>query len=256
MSSTELRSDFALQKKTGGKHLVYKMHIDPPEPTGMVVVRYNYGSYGARGKSHIKCFHNDIEGYTSGKLLSAIQKAKQYVTEKYEELLSNSYSENPEIDESSYPIKAPGEVIYLEHRDPYTQDRSFYKVHLKTYPGSTRFFVETSEGSIGDRGQIREYGVDTLEEARESIAENVKCYGERGYKKKKAPKKLSCKVIDPWNCISGNESSGIDSDGDSDDDSDNGKETARRKKRGKKGTVLKTKKHKPLVLSAIGDTEN
>ncbi len=219
-----------------GRHMVYNMRIETSQSSygggEYQVVHYKYGSFGTMGKSNIKCFFDDTErDVEDGQpRRSAMDKATEFVTNKYYELWGKGYrDEGSQVDDNGpfRPVKNVGEVYYMEKKDKYNGERSFYQIQVQ-FHREGEYFIEVKQGEIGGNGFISGDNADELEEALEIVAQRAKEYGEMGYKKKTTPKTINCRIVN--NC------GWSESESESSDDSDSGDDDTKisRNKAGRK----------------------
>lgn len=251
-SDDKKKTKFSLHLVRDGRHMFYDMWLEQKDT--YYTADYRYGIFGSSGKKHFQFFSDDSAYAEPDPALrrTAYDKAVDFVTFKYHELWEKGYREEvtPEVTNSSRPISNVGETIYLEHKDMYCGDRSFYQYTLRK--SGREYYVEELQGNIGERGMSGGFMCDTLEEALDEIAERVKDRKEHGYKKKPTPKTINCKIINPDESEddsgffdgSSNGSSGSSSDddasGDSDDSGDSGGR-GKRKRKAKKPAAKKSK---------------
>lgn len=164
------RSSFTLQfKGENNKHLMYEMFIkDREESDSLFVVDYKYGIFGTNGKSYIKCFTEE-------------NKAEEFITNKYNELWDKGYREDA-LGKSVVLLEKPGDLVYLEHHEVYSGDKSFYELELS----KCGKYVITREGDVDGKGRIGSFPVE--DDVAEVVAALVNDHTRRHYKKKPRPK--------------------------------------------------------------------
>lgn len=164
------RTSFKLQQKgDNGKHLMYEMFIkDRDADDSLYVVDYRYGTFGTVGKSYIKCF-------------STIDEALEFINKKYNELLDKGYGEDaPANGKVVAPLQNPGDLVYLEHRDEYTGEKSFFELEMS----KCGQYVIRREGNVGGQGRESSFEIEDAG----LINDQIKDHTRRHYKKKARPK--------------------------------------------------------------------
>lgn len=175
------RTNFKLQLKgDNNKHLKYEMFIKEREKEdSLYVVDYTYGSFGAAGKSYIKCF-------------TELEKATEFIANKYTELWTKGYREDI-VGTPIAMINNPGDRIYLEHHDKYSGDKSFYELEMS----KNGKYVIVREGEVGGTGRVGSFPVE--DDVAEAISRRVLDHTSRHYKKKPRPKFMETfKFIDDF----------------------------------------------------------
>jgi hypothetical protein len=221
--------------KPNNKNLFYAMKLLKDVGEEYYTADYSYGSCGARGKSYFKSFSK----YTAErKGITAAVEARQFFQDKKNELIAKGYVNAGEVDNS---VKLrPGEHIYLEWRDMYSAERSFYDIELS----ACGKYLYEQEGDFHGKSVEHEYDVDNMEP--DYVNERVKGFRERGYRNKTRPKNLPTKVIHAYGCDFEESSSGDEDDDKSEDAAPKAKKTAAPAKgKGKgKGKAAAGKKRK------------
>jgi predicted DNA-binding WGR domain protein len=241
-SNNDKRNKFYVHLMRDDRHLFYEAWIENDHDS--LRVKYKYGTVGTVGKEHWKFFRDDSEWDVQDPALrrKGAEKAVEFVTSKFNELLEKGYREEGADTARYRPIQAVGEKIYLERKDDYTGERSFFQYSLCSYE-SCPFYVEELQGTIGDRGTSGGFPCFSLEEAVEQIAKIVLHKNGSGYKKKPTPKSINCKIIHPFLSDQSDLCDSSDSsDGDSYASSDSEVDDDNHKKRKRKSAPKRTNK--------------
>ncbi len=259
----ERKTKFSMHLLRNGRHLFYDMELKQDDATH-ATADYRYGTFGSSGKSHYQFFHDDFDWEIEDPLQrrTALDKATEYITNKYYELWEKGYRDEGSLELttagedgksiSCYPINAVGETYYMENKNMYDGERSFFQYTLRRYldDDSDEYYVEVLEGTIGGNGRASGYSCATLEEALQQISQSVK--SKYGYKKKPTPKTINCKIFRPFIVLSdySDEEKDSDASSDDDDDSDDDKKKKKRKKKAAPAASKKTKKVVPKPTPA------
>jgi len=195
-----------LKKPAGaGKDVFYNMHMEEKIDDDIVShsVYYSYGVAGSKGKSNIKKF-DEFTCY--GKAETPLEMAENFVKAKFDELIEKGYVEAGQEDVCGIKLQ-PGEYVYLEWKDKYNGDKSFYDVEMSP----CGFLIMERIGDFHGKAVENEFHLEDL--SPDYLDEKFEDYLSRGYKRKPTrPKSLPTKFVNSWGNV--DSSSGDEDDED------------------------------------------